>query len=98
MQKPKPIEYVQAILYHIKCHWRKLIMAVLIVATTIFALIWSSTQNDVHRYIAVGTGLITLLAPCIMYATEIGKAMDRFGLREVPEDEKEKATSNREGC
>ena len=87
MQKAKPIEYVQAILYHIKCHWRELIMAVLIVATIILALIWSSTQEDIHRYIAVGAGITTLLAPCVMYATEIGKAMDKFGLRETPRDE-----------
>lgn len=79
--------YIQAILYQLKCHWKKLVLAVLIVATIVLALIWSSTQNDVHRYIAVGTGLTTLLAPCIMYAPELGKAMDRFGLREVPEDE-----------
>lgn len=87
MQKAKPIEYVQSILYHIKCHWRELIMAVLIVATIVLALIWFSTQNNVHRYIAVGTGITTLLAPCIMYATEIGKMMDKFGLRETPRDE-----------
>ena len=83
----KPIEYLQGLLYQLKCHWRELIMAVLIVATIVLALIWSSTQNDVHRYIAVGTGLTTLLAPCIMYAPELGRAMDRFGLREVPRDE-----------
>ena len=87
MQKAKPIEYVQAILYHIKCHWRELIMAVLIVATIILALIWSSTQEDIHRYIAVGAGITTLLVSCVIYAPELGKAMDRFGLREVPEDE-----------
>lgn len=62
-------------------------MAVLIVATIVLALIWSSTQNNVHRYIAVGTGITTLLAPCIMYATEIGKIMDKSGLRETPRDE-----------
>ncbi|MEE0264366.1 MAG: hypothetical protein UD936_01965 [Acutalibacteraceae bacterium] len=62
-------------------------MAVLIVATMIFALIWSSTQDEVHCYTTVGAGVTTLLAPCIMYAPELGKAMDRFGLRLVPEDE-----------
>jgi hypothetical protein len=87
MQKTKPIEYVQAILYHIKCHWRKLIMAVLIVATIVLALIWSDTQEDTYYYIGVGTGIIALLVSCVIYAPELGRAMDRFGLREVPEDE-----------
>ena len=94
MQKAKPIEYLQGLLYQLKCHWKKLIMAVLIVVTVVLALIWSSTQEDIYYYTGVGTGITALLAPCIMYATEIGRAMDRFGLRETPEDEKEKATSD----
>ena len=87
MQKAKPIEYVQAILYHIKCHWRKLIMAVLIVATIILALIWSSTQEDIHYYIAVGAGVITVVVACLAHSQEIGEIVDRLGLRLVPEDE-----------
>lgn len=87
MQKAKPIEYLQSILYHIKLHWRKLVMAVLIAATTIFALIWSSTQEQVYYYVGVGTGITALLLPCVIYAKELCRAMDKLGLREVPEDE-----------
>lgn len=87
MQKAKPIEYLQAILYHIKCHWRKLVMAVLILGTITLALIWSSTQEQVYYYIGVGTGITALLLPCVIYAKELCKAMDKLGLREVPEDE-----------
>ena len=86
--------YLQAILYQIKCHWKKLVLALLIISTLTFALIWSSTQQGIYYYIGVGTGLTTLLAPCIMYAPELGRAMDRFGLRETPEDETERSINN----
>lgn len=83
--------YIQAVLYLIKEHWKKLIITVLIVATIILALMWSSTQKDIYYYIGVGIGLTTLLAPCIMYAPEISKTMDKLGLKEIPEDETERS-------
>lgn len=64
-------------------------MAVLITTTIVLALIWSSTQEQVYYYIGVGTGITALLLPCVIYAKELCRAMDRFGLREVPEDEEE---------
>ena len=87
MQKPKPIEYLQAILYHIKYKWRAIVMAVLITAMGIFALIYSATNIALLYKLTMATGLVALITAVVIYAPELGKAMDRFGLREVPEDE-----------
>lgn len=94
MQKTKPIEYIQAILYHIKYHWRVIVTSILAIATIILGLLWSSTQEQMYYYVGVGTGLAAVLIACVVYAPVITQAMDKLGLRLAPEDEKEKATSD----
>jgi hypothetical protein len=87
MQKPKPIEYLQAILYHIKYNWREIVMAMLITATLTLGLAYAATGNKLCYNFGVGAGLVTLLTAVVIFAPQLGKAMDRFGLRLVPEDE-----------
>ncbi len=94
MQKPKPIEYLQAILYHIKYNWRKILMAVLVTTTGTLALVYAATNISLLYKLTVIAGLVALITAVVIYAPELGKVMDRFGLRLVPEDEKEKATSD----
>jgi hypothetical protein len=87
MQKPKPIEYVQAILYHIKYNWRAIVMAMPITATGTLELAYCATNNSLFYKLGAGGLLATLLTAVVIFAPELGKAMDKFRLREVPEDE-----------
>lgn len=87
MQKTKPIEYLQSVLYHIKYNWRIIATVIFAITTVIFALIWASTQEDIHYYIAVGAGVLTVVVACLAHAQELCKIADKFGLRVVPEDE-----------
>ena len=91
MQKPKPIEYLQAMLYHIKYKWRAIVMATLITATVILGLTYCATDIRILFKLFAGGLLVTLLTAVVIFAPQLGKAMDRFGLREVPEDETERS-------
>lgn len=94
MQKPRPIEYVQAILYHIKYKWREILMAVLVTAMGIFALVYSAT-NIVKLYeLTVIAGLVTLLTAIVIFAPEITKKLDKLGLSVTPEDEETERSIN----
>lgn len=87
MQKPKPIEYVQAILYHIKYKWRYIVMAILITTTLTLGLAYCATDIRILFKLFAGGLLATLLTAVVIFAPQLGRAMDRFRLREVPEDE-----------
>ncbi|MEE0265557.1 MAG: hypothetical protein UD936_08030 [Acutalibacteraceae bacterium] len=91
MKKPKPIEYVQAILYHIKYKWRYIVMAILVTTTVLLGLSYAATGKDLYYIVGAGAGLATIITAVVIFAKEIGKAMDRFGLRLVPEDETERS-------
>jgi predicted membrane channel-forming protein YqfA (hemolysin III family) len=87
MQKPKPIEYLQAILYHIKYKWRAIVMAVLVTATGILALAHAATNISLLYELTVITGLATLITAVVIYAPEISRELDKLGLNITPEDE-----------
>jgi bacteriorhodopsin len=87
MQKPKPIEYLQAILYHIKYNWQAIVMATLITTTVLLGLSYAATGKDLYYIVGAGAGLVTIITAVVIFAPELGRAMDKFRLREVPEDE-----------
>lgn len=88
MQKPKPIEYVQAILYLIKYHWRIIVTTILAIATIILGLSYACTGNKICYYWGVGTGLCAVIICCVIYIPEISRKLDELGLNITPEDEK----------
>ncbi len=90
MQKPKPIEYVQAILYHIKYKWRIIVMVILATLTVTLGLAYAATGVDIMYKLGVGAGLIAVITAVVIYAPELERVMDQFGLRLVPEDEEER--------
>ena len=69
-------------------------MALLITATSILGLACCATDIRLLYKLFAGGLLATLLTAVVIFAPELGKAMDKFRLREVPEDEIEKATSD----
>ncbi len=93
MQKSKPIEYVQAILYHLKYKWRIIVMVILATLTVTLGLAYAATGIALMYKLGVGAGLIAVITAIVIFAPELERVMDQFGLRLVPEDEKEKATS-----
>ena len=87
MQKPKPIEYVQAILYHIRYKWRIIVMAILVTTTVILGLAFCATSISLMYKLFAGGLLVTLLTAIVIFAPELSDLMDRMGLKLVPEDE-----------
>lgn len=83
----KPIEYLQGLLYQLKCHWRAIVMTFLVTTTLTLGLSYAATYDRFYYNVAVGTGLVTVITAVVIFAPQLGKVMDRFGLREVPEDE-----------
>lgn len=81
--------YLQAILYILKYNWREIVMAILITATAILGLACCATDIRILFKFFAGGLLATLLTAVVIFAPELGRAMDRFRLREVPKDEEE---------
>lgn len=94
MHKPKPIEYLQAILYHLKYKWREILMAVLVTAMGIFALVYSATNIALLYKLTMATGLVAKITAVVIFAPEITKKLDKLGLSVTPEDEETERSVN----
>lgn len=96
MQKSKPIEYLQSILYHIQLYWKEIVTALLVLITIILALLWSCTQEDIYYYIGAGTSITAVLIECVIAEPYITEVLEILGLWDTPEDETERSIDNAE--
>lgn len=75
MQKTKPIEYLQSVLYHIKYYWQKIVTAILVLVAVLLELICVATGNKIYFYSGVAIGLCAVLLWIIVYANKIANKM-----------------------
>lgn len=71
MQKTKPIEYIQSVLYHIKYYWQKIVTAIFITVAVVLELIYVATGNEIYFYYGLATGLCAVVLWIIVYANKI---------------------------
>lgn len=87
MHEPKPIEYIQSVLYHLKIHRKWISLAVLIIATIIMLLLYASTENNLWSYIGLVTLLCAIVTGCVIAEPYVTQVLDTMGFFDVPEDE-----------
>lgn len=76
MQKTKPIEYLQSVLYHIKYYyWQKIITAIFVIVSVLLELIYVATGNKIYFYSGVATSMCAVLLWIIVYANKIANKM-----------------------
>lgn len=86
MQKSTIKEYIQAILYHLRYYWQKIVIVIFVIATVVLELIYNATgYKKIYYYCGLITALCAVLLCIIIYANKIA---DKLGIWKRPQDEK----------